>query len=134
MTKDEFVELHGEDVWKELVEPIQKTNGDELQRVRKNNANALAHHDSAMQLCFLLNAMTFTKPPIQNLIEARVLVTEQFGPDVWINLFESVRTIFLKSKGVYLPPPVAPGQIPFRSFTKDESARRSLERLAVFLF
>ncbi len=46
MTKDEFVELHGEDLWRLLVEPLQ-TYGKDYQR---NNANVIVHWDFLMHL------------------------------------------------------------------------------------
>lgn len=46
MTKDEFVELHGEEAWNSLVRPVQEyAEGCTCHRcmVQRNNANVLAH-------------------------------------------------------------------------------------------
>jgi hypothetical protein len=47
MTRDEFIELHGEELWKLLVEPLQKYGEFNYQR---DNANIIVHNDVLMPL------------------------------------------------------------------------------------
>ena len=46
MTREEFVELHGEQLWENLVLPTQRLSNDVL----RNNVNAVIHHDVLMPL------------------------------------------------------------------------------------
>ena len=47
MTREEFVDLHGVDLWDKLVCPLQKQGLDQTQR---NNANIIVHQDILMPL------------------------------------------------------------------------------------
>lgn len=62
MTQGEFVELHGEQAWKEIVEPMQDTGTP----TQQSNANIICHTR-------IMQVLNFLNPAVSGLLEAQQL-------------------------------------------------------------
>lgn len=110
MTKEEFVERHGEEAWEELVKPMQI--GREPFAPGKGSGNNLAD-DFINRICTFVNTVGWPRPKVQNLVEAQVYFSSVCGEEAWTAFYQAAKMLYLKSEGVYVPPRVSAGVIPF---------------------
>lgn len=110
MTKEEFVERHGEEAWEELVRPLQQ--GCEPLAPGKGQGTSLAD-DFIGRICTFVNTVGWPRPKVRNLKEARVHFCSVCGEDAWEAFYENARILYFKSKGMHLRPPVSAGQFSF---------------------
>jgi len=110
MTKEEFVELHGEEVWRELVRPMQE--GREVLALGRGHGNCLAD-DFIGRICAFVNTVGWPQPKDRDLAEAWTYSSSICGDEAWTDFYESAKLLYFKTKGVYVPPRVLAGVIPF---------------------
>ena len=110
MTKEEFVERHGEEAWQKLVQPMMEGRSDNA--LGKFNGNSLAD-DFIGRICTFVNTVGWPRPKVRGLTEARTYFSSVCGDEAWIDFYETAKMLYFKPKGVYVPPRVPAEVIPF---------------------